>query len=68
MRLISWGTQLSCMKSSLAETSCSTSDEACLCLDTKYTEALENCVLVSCTIRESLGKHHKKHIFEIMLT
>ncbi|KAJ5369185.1 uncharacterized protein N7496_008945 [Penicillium cataractarum] len=45
---------LDCMMSSMSQTSCTATDQKCLCTDAKYTVALEECVLASCTIRESL--------------
>ncbi|KAJ5769095.1 hypothetical protein N7520_003654 [Penicillium odoratum] len=45
---------LKCMASSLTQTSCAATDQACLCLDATYTAILEECVLTSCTIRQSL--------------
>ncbi|KAJ6031579.1 hypothetical protein N7540_002311 [Penicillium herquei] len=45
---------LQCMASSISQSSCASTDQACLCTDTKYTNALEECVLSSCTIRQSL--------------
>ncbi|KAJ5726071.1 uncharacterized protein N7483_007428 [Penicillium malachiteum] len=45
---------LQCMASSISQSSCAPTDQACLCTDTTYTEALEECVLLSCTIRQSL--------------
>ncbi|KAJ5214982.1 hypothetical protein N7468_010661 [Penicillium chermesinum] len=45
---------LGCMKSSLAEASCAPTDQECLCLDPGYTAALEECVMATCTIRQSL--------------
>ncbi|EPS29322.1 hypothetical protein POX_f08366 [Penicillium oxalicum] len=46
---------LACMKTSLSQTSCALTDQACLCTDAKYTAYLEKCVSFSCTIRESLA-------------
>jgi hypothetical protein len=47
--------KLECMVSSMSQTSCPATDQKCLCTDSKYTDALEKCVLVSCTIRQSLS-------------
>lgn len=47
--------KLDCMMSSMPRTSCAATDQKCLCTDTKYTTVLEECVLASCTIRESLS-------------
>jgi hypothetical protein len=47
--------KLECMMSSITRTSCAATDQKCLCTDTKYTAALEQCVLASCTIREALS-------------
>lgn len=47
--------KLECMGSAMSQTSCAVTDQKCLCTDAKYTAALEKCVLVSCTIRESLS-------------
>lgn len=44
------------MKKALPEASCAPTDQACLCTDAKYTAALEECVVSSCTIRQSLSK------------
>jgi hypothetical protein len=48
--------KLECMVSSMSQTSCAATDQKCLCTDAKYTDALEKCVLVSCTIRQSLSR------------
>ncbi|KAJ5613867.1 hypothetical protein N7528_007521 [Penicillium herquei] len=45
---------LQCMATSISQSSCAATDQACLCTDTQYTDALEECVLSSCTIRQSL--------------
>ncbi|KAJ5918281.1 hypothetical protein N7454_010656 [Penicillium verhagenii] len=45
---------MECMASSIKQTSCAITDQACLCTDAKYTAILEECVLTSCTIRQSL--------------
>ncbi|KAJ5711150.1 hypothetical protein N7488_005306 [Penicillium malachiteum] len=45
---------LQCMASSISQSSCAATDQACLCTDAKYTAALQECVLSSCTIRQSL--------------
>ncbi|CAG8091105.1 unnamed protein product [Penicillium salamii] len=42
------------MVASVPQSSCAPTDQKCLCLDTHYTVTLEECVLTSCTIRESL--------------
>ncbi|CAG8921591.1 unnamed protein product [Penicillium salamii] len=46
--------KLKCMVASVPQSSCAPTDQKCLCLDTHYTVTLEECVLTSCTIRESL--------------
>lgn len=48
--------KLECMMSSMSQTSCAATDQKCLCMDAKYTAVLEECVLASCTIRQSLSK------------
>jgi hypothetical protein len=65
-----WGAdiqKLLCMKSSLSEASCAPTDQKCLCTDAKYTEALESCVVASCTIRQSLSELLTGHIKTKML-
>lgn len=47
--------KLECMASSMSQASCAAIDQKCLCTDAKYTGALEKCVLISCTIRQSLS-------------
>ncbi|KAJ5639572.1 uncharacterized protein N7484_007434 [Penicillium longicatenatum] len=45
---------LECMATSMTHTSCAATDQACLCMDTNYSAILEECVMTSCTIRQSL--------------
>ncbi|KAI3112827.1 hypothetical protein CBS147333_3335 [Penicillium roqueforti] len=45
---------LDCMMTSVSQSSCKTTDQACLCNDVHYTAVLQECVLANCTIRESL--------------
>ncbi|KAJ5118996.1 hypothetical protein N7448_010705 [Penicillium atrosanguineum] len=46
---------LKCMTSSAAVSSCAITDQTCLCTDATYTATLEECVVTSCTIRQSLS-------------
>ncbi|CAG8052529.1 unnamed protein product [Penicillium olsonii] len=46
--------KLKCMVTSVPQSSCAPTDQKCLCVDTHYTTILEECVVASCTIRESL--------------
>ncbi|CAI7676271.1 unnamed protein product [Penicillium palitans] len=46
---------LDCMMTSVSQSSCETTDQACLCNDARYTAVLQKCVVSSCTIRESLA-------------
>ncbi|PKY08322.1 FAD/NAD(P)-binding domain-containing protein [Aspergillus campestris IBT 28561] len=45
---------LQCMAETLPESGCALTDQTCQCTNEKYTEALEKCVVVSCSIREGL--------------
>jgi len=44
------------MASSISVSSCAPTDQACLCTDATYAATLEECVLASCTIRQSLSR------------
>ncbi|OQE13125.1 hypothetical protein PENFLA_c054G04151 [Penicillium flavigenum] len=45
---------LDCMMTSVSQSSCEPTDQKCLCSDAHYTAVLQKCVLVSCTVKESL--------------
>ncbi|KAJ5548958.1 hypothetical protein N7513_006192 [Penicillium frequentans] len=45
---------LECMATAMTHTSCAATDQTCLCMDTNYSAILEECVMTSCTIRQSL--------------
>ncbi|CAP98066.1 hypothetical protein EN45_097860 [Penicillium chrysogenum] len=45
---------LDCMTTSVSQSYCEPTDQKCLCSDAHYTAVLQKCVLVSCTVKESL--------------
>ncbi|KAJ5962148.1 hypothetical protein N7501_007089 [Penicillium viridicatum] len=45
---------LDCMMTSVSQSYCEATNQACLCNDTHYTAVLQKCVVSSCTIQESL--------------
>ncbi|KAJ5545097.1 hypothetical protein N7535_006516 [Penicillium sp. DV-2018c] len=45
---------MKCMMTSIPESSCAPTDQACMCKDAHYTAVLEKCVMLSCDVRESL--------------
>ncbi|KAF2019882.1 hypothetical protein BU24DRAFT_419482 [Aaosphaeria arxii CBS 175.79] len=44
-----------CLKTSLADSSCQPTDQACICTDTKLLGSVEACVLQACTIKQGLA-------------
>ncbi|KAJ5343674.1 uncharacterized protein N7506_003498 [Penicillium brevicompactum] len=46
--------KLKCMVAAVPQSSCTPTDQKCLCVDAHYTAVLEECVVTSCTIRQSL--------------
>ncbi|KAJ5169350.1 uncharacterized protein N7500_002133 [Penicillium coprophilum] len=45
---------LDCMVTSVSQSSCQAADQKCLCNDAHYTAILQECVLASCTVQQSL--------------
>ncbi|KAJ5272141.1 hypothetical protein N7524_005410 [Penicillium chrysogenum] len=45
---------LDCMTTSVSQSYCEPTNQKCLCSDAHYTAVLQKCVLVSCTVKESL--------------
>ncbi|KAJ5415564.1 hypothetical protein N7465_004259 [Penicillium sp. CMV-2018d] len=45
---------LDCMMTSVSQSYCEATNQACLCNDAHYTAVLQKCVVSSCTIQESL--------------
>ncbi|XHG06240.1 hypothetical protein AWENTII_009445 [Aspergillus wentii] len=45
---------LKCMAVTIPKSSCTLTDQTCQCTDTTYTALLQECVVSSCTIKESL--------------
>jgi len=45
-----------CLVTAVAESSCSFTDAACICMDAKLQEDVEACVLKTCTLRQSLSE------------
>ncbi|KAJ5138872.1 uncharacterized protein N7515_003720 [Penicillium bovifimosum] len=45
---------MKCMMTSVSESSCAPTDQACMCKDAHYTAVLEKCVMLTCNIHESL--------------
>ncbi|CAG8876608.1 unnamed protein product [Penicillium nalgiovense] len=54
--------KLECMTTSISQSSCQPTDQKCLCMDAHYTAVLQKCVLVSCTVKESLSDYQKCHL------
>ncbi|KAK7458393.1 integral membrane protein [Colletotrichum acutatum] len=45
---------ITCMVKALPSTTCSPTDQACLCVDSKFNAAVQPCIQSACTIQESL--------------
>ncbi|KAI3555603.1 integral membrane protein [Colletotrichum abscissum] len=45
---------ITCMVKALPSTTCSPTDQACLCVDSKFNAAVQPCIQSTCTIQESL--------------
>ncbi|KAH8751071.1 hypothetical protein F5883DRAFT_608593 [Diaporthe sp. PMI_573] len=46
---------VSCLVSSLSASSCALTDYTCLCLDNVYNNAVTNCVILGCAVKEQLA-------------
>lgn len=53
---------------SVSQSSCETTDQACLCNDAHYTAVLQKCVVSSCTIKESLSEFIVSSFIPLVIT